>query len=191
MNPNYITVPLMFLIHSLFSLYILAVMLRFLFQSLRVNFRNPIASVIVSITHPPLKWLRRWIPAIGKWDSSAIVLALLLQMAAEISILLLQDVKTSIFTLIVRAISELVILSLNIFIFAIFARAILSWFNPNEYHPAYQLLIQITEPMINRCRRFIPNIQGLDFSPLAILLLLESVKLFTQPVLERFSYLLG
>ncbi|MEY4768772.1 MAG: hypothetical protein RL637_1411 [Pseudomonadota bacterium] len=191
MNPNYITVPLMFLIHSLFSLYILAVMLRFLFQSLRVNFRNPIASVIVSITHPPLKWLRRWIPAIGKWDTSAIVLALLLQMAAEISILLLQDVKTSIFTLIVRAISELVILSLNIFIFAIFARAILSWFNPNEYHPAYQLLIQITEPMINRCRRFIPNIQGLDFSPLAILLLLESVKLFTQPVLERFSYLLG
>jgi YggT family protein len=191
MNSTYLTVPLIFLINSLFSLYILAVMLRFLLQCVRADFRNPISVAIVAMTHPPLRFLRRFIPSMGTIDSSAVVLALSLQMLADVSILLLQDVKTSLFTLTVRSVSELIVLTLDIFIFAIFARALLSWFNPSHYHPAYALLSDLTDPVVNRCRKIIPDIKGLDFSPLAALLLLEVTKMFAQPLLDQFAYSLG
>jgi len=43
MSANYLTNPLEFLITTLFSLYILAVMLRFLLGAVRADFYNPIS----------------------------------------------------------------------------------------------------------------------------------------------------
>ena len=66
MNSSYVTDPVIFIIDSVFSLYILAVVLRFLLQWCQANFYNPISQFLVKITHPPLKLLRRYIPPVGK-----------------------------------------------------------------------------------------------------------------------------
>ena len=79
MGANYMTDPVVFLIDTLFSLYILAVMLRFLLQWIRADFYNPVSQFLVKITHPPLRVLRRFIPSVGRVDSSSLLLALLLQ----------------------------------------------------------------------------------------------------------------
>jgi YggT family protein len=191
MNAAYVTVPLIFLIDSLFSLYILAVMLRFLLQWVKADFRNPVAQILLKATHPPLKLLRRFIPPIGKIDTSCIVLALLLQMLTNASILLLQGVKTTVVTLLIFSCSHLIELTLNIFIFAIFAQALLSWFNPNHYNPSFSLLTHLTEPALNLCRRIIPDLGGLDFSPLVALLLLQLTKMLLLPPMEKLAYFLG
>ncbi len=186
MNASYITVPLIFLIDSLISLYILAVVLRFLLQWVKADFRNPICQALVTVTHPPLKLLRRFIPPMGKIDSSSIVLALLLQMTINISIwLILQKVSPNFFTLFVLSCAHLIGLTLNIFIFAIFAQALLSWFNPNIYNPNYILLANLTEPVLNLCRKVIPDLNGLDFSPLAAIILLQLTKMLLLPPLEE------
>lgn len=186
MNATYITTPLVFLIDSVLSLYILAVVLRFLLQWVKADFHNPVCQALVTVTHPPLKLLRRFVPPIGKIDSSSIVLALLLQMLINLSIwLLLQGVKPNFFTLLILSCANLIGLTLNIFIFAIFAQALLSWFNPNSYNPAFALLARLTEPVLNLCRKIIPDLNGLDFSPLAAIILLQLTKMLLLPPLEE------
>lgn len=190
MNAAYITVPLIFLIDSLISLYILAVVLRFLLQWVKADFHNPICQALVTVTHPPLKLLRRFVPPMGKIDSSSIVLALLLQMTTNVSIWLLQGINPNFFTLLVLSCAHLIGLTLNIFIFAIFAQALLSWFTPNSYHPNYTLLANLTEPVLNLCRKVIPDLNGLDFSPLAAIMLLQLTKmLLLPPIEEQLAYL--
>lgn len=191
MNAAYFTIPLIFLIDSLFSLYILAVILRFLLQCVRADFYNPISQFLLKITHPPLKFLRRYIPPIRKIDTASIVLALLLQMITDVTILFLQQVNTSIITLTLISFSQLISLSLNIFIFAIFVQALLSWFTPNNYNPAIALLTHLTNPILNFCRRFIPDLSGFDLSPLVAIILLQLTKMLILPPLERLAYFMG
>ncbi len=57
--------------------------------------------------------------------------------------------------------------------FAILARVLVSWVNPNPYHPAVQILDQITEPILAPIRRYLPQTGMIDFSPLVAIVLLE------------------
>lgn len=185
MNAAYLTEPLIFLIDSVLSLYILAVVLRFLLQRVKADFRNPLCQALVAVTHPPLKLLRRFVPPIGNVDSSSILLALALQILVNLTILLLKGIHPSFLTLLIISSTNLIGLTLNIFIFAIFAQALLSWFNPNSYNPAFTLLASLTNPILKFCRRIIPDINGLDFSPLAAIILLQLIRMLLLPPLEN------
>jgi YggT family protein len=191
MGTSYMTDPLIFLIDTVFSLYILAVVLRFLFQWTRADFYSPISQFLVKITHPPLKILRRLIPAVGKIDTSSIVLALTLQMVSDLSILMLKGVMVGIAGLVILSFTQLVSLIINVFVFAVFARAILSWFDPGNYNPASSLLQSLTEPLLSVCRKVIPNLGGIDLSPLAALVALQLAKMMILPPLQQLASLIG
>jgi YggT family protein len=59
---------------------------------------------------------------------------------------------------------------------AIVARAVISWFRVSPYHPAVQILDQVTEPLLAPLRRLIPPRGMIDFSPLVAILLLQVVQ---------------
>ncbi len=185
------TNPVVFLIDTLFSLYILFIVIRFLLQWTRADFYNPISQFLVKVTHPPLKILRRFIPSVGKIDTSSIVLALALQMLADFSILALKGVMVSIMALVVLSFSQLVSLLINVFVFAVFARAILSWFDPGNYNPASSLLHSLTEPLLGVCRKVIPDLGGIDLSPLVALVALQLAKMMILPPLSQLATLIG
>lgn len=191
MDASYMSNPVIFLIDTVFSLYILAVFLRFLLQWSNAEFYNPISQFLVKITHPPLRLLRRFVPSIGKIDTSSLVLILALQMLADFSILMLKGLTISIGALIIISFSQLLNLLFNIFIFAIFARAILSWINPGAFDAASSILYSLTEPVLDTCRRFVPDIGGVDLSPLAALILLQLAKMVVLPPLQQLAGLIG
>ncbi len=191
MDSSYMTDPVIFIIDSLFSLYILAVLLRFLLQWCGADFYNPISQVLVKATHPPLKLLRRFVPSIGRIDTSSLVLVLSLQMLADFSILLLKGVAISIGALTILSLTQLISLLINIFIYAVFARAILSWINPGSFDAASSILYSLTEPLLNTCRKFIPDLGGMDLSPLAVLMLLQLAKMVLLPPLHQLASLIG
>jgi YggT family protein len=191
MDSNYMTDPAIFIIDSLFSLYILAVLLRFLLQWCAADFYNPISQFLVKATHPPLRFLRRFVPAVGRIDTSSLVLVLGLQMLADFSILLLKGVAISIGALTILSLTQLISLLINIFIYAVFARAILSWINPGTFNAASSILYSLTEPMLNLCRKFIPDMGGIDLSPLAALMLLQLAKMVILPPLHQLASLIG
>ncbi len=72
----------------------------------------------------------------------------------------------------VIAIAEVVSLILTVYTWLIVARAVISWVDPNPYNPIVGFLYSVTEPVLERVRRVIPFIGGMDFSPIIVLLLL-------------------
>ena len=52
MGSSYVTNPIEFLINTLFGLYILLVMLRFLLAVVRADFYNPVSQFLVKVTNP-------------------------------------------------------------------------------------------------------------------------------------------
>jgi len=191
MDSTYMSNPIIFLTDSLFSLYILAVLLRFLLQWCGAPFYNPISQFLVKVTHPPLRILRRFIPPLGKIDTSSIVLVLILQMLANFIILILKGITINIGALTILSITDLVSLLINIFIFSVFARALLSWLNPGSFDAASSILANLTEPLLDLCRKFIPDLGGIDLSPLAALLFLQMAKMIILPPLQELANLIG
>ncbi|MGZ8190231.1 MAG: YggT family protein [Methylococcaceae bacterium] len=190
MGSTYLTDPIILIIDTLSSLYILAILLRFLLQWCGAAFYNPISQFLVKVTHPPLRILRRFVPPIGKIDTSSLVLVLILQMLANFTILILKGVSINIGALTILSIADLVSLLINIFIFAVFARALLSWMNPGAFDAASSILASLTEPVLDTCRKFIPDLGGIDLSPLAALLFLQLAKMVILPPLQELANLL-
>ncbi|WKJ91198.1 YggT family protein [Methylomonas montana] len=191
MGSNYMTDPVVFLIDTLFSLYILAVALRFLLQWTQADFYNPVSQFLVKITHPPLRIMRRFIPAIGRVDSSSLLLALLLQMIANFSILAIKGLSISFVALTLLSFTDLLKMLIDIFIYAIFAGAILSWFAAGSYSAASSILYSLTDPLLNICRKVLPDMGGIDLSPLVALVLLQLAKMMILPPLHQLVSLLG
>jgi YggT family protein len=69
-----------------------------------------------------------------------------------------------------NAITYVLEFSLNIYMYIMIARAILSWVNPDPYNPIVNFLYRATEPVLYRVRRMIPDMGGLDLSPMIVLL---------------------
>jgi len=188
MGSNYVTNPVEFLINTLFSLYILTIMLRFILAAVRADFYNPVSQFLVKVTNPLLLPLRKLIPAIGKVDTSSLVLMLVLQMASFGLIALLRGGQISLGALVILSIAELVGLLLNVFLFAIFIQVILSWVNPGTYNPVVSLLYSITEPVLRPCRRLIPPMSGMDLSPLVALIAIQLAKMLLLPPLLQLAH---
>ena len=72
--------------------------------------------------------------------------------------------------------------------FAFIARAMLSWFQGGYYHPVGRFLVQITEPLLAPLRRYIPPTSGLDFTPLAALIILWLVEQVVRGLLIMILY---
>lgn len=70
------------------------------------------------------------------------------------------------------AASQIVCVLFTILTVAIFARAIVSWFNMDPRSPIIQVLDAITEPIMDPIRRIMPRIGMIDLSPLVAILLL-------------------
>ncbi|QKT05047.1 YggT family protein [Ectothiorhodospiraceae bacterium 2226] len=187
MPGNYLLNPLEFLLSTLFSIYILAVMLRFLLQWARADFYNPISQFLVKVTNPPLIPLRRLIPGIGGIDWAAVLLMLVLQMASIALIIALRGGTLAVGPLALFSLAELVNLLFNVFIFAILIQVVISWINPGAYNPLISLLYSLNEPLLRPARRVIPPIGGLDLSPLAVIIALQVLKMLVVPPLRHLA----
>ena len=190
MSASYWATPAVFLVDTLFSLYIFALVLRFLLQWCRADHQNPLSRLLIRITHPPLKVLRRLIPSVGRIDSAALVLMLGLQILSGFLIFLIQGTRPSFGALGVWAIAQLLELALNIYFYAILIRAVLSWFGPLHYNPAIALLYSLTDPLLNASRRLLPATGGIDLSPLIPLIGLQLAKMLLLPPLQQLAALL-
>ncbi len=193
MGSGYLVNPLMLVINTLFDLYILLVLLRFLLQMLRADFYNPISQFIVRLTTPPLRVLRRIVPSIAGQDTASIVLCLIL-IYAKFMIIRLLDIShvpigtamapigsASYLGLFVIAIGDLVALTLTVFFGAIIIQVILSWISPGQYNPVIGLIGRIADPVLRPFRKIIPPLGGLDLTPLFAILLLMVAKMLLVP----------
>lgn len=167
-----------YLAQTVLTLALIAVLLRFLLQVVRADFYNPISQFLVRLTNPLVLPLRRIVPGLGGLDLSCLLLALLLQLAAIVLLLVLNGASLPNPALLLAwSALGLVGLVVNIYFFALLAMIIASWVAPTSRHPALLLLFQLTEPVMAPFRRMLPNMGGLDFSPILVFILINIVQI--------------
>lgn len=167
-----------------FGALISLIVLRVLLQWVRANFYNPICQFIYKATNPVLMPMRKVIPAWRNLDIAGVVLAWL---ATALKLVLLYATvgeSLGIAGLAVLALADLVDFTLLLYLVLILVRVVLS-FVGDSYHPVVPLVIQLTEPILKPCRRVLPNIAGIDFSPMLVLLLITLARvLVARPLLD-------
>jgi YggT family protein len=184
MTDSYLLNPLVFLIQTLFGLYIAVVAIRFLLQWVRADFYNPVSQFVVKVTSPVLRPLRRVIPGYGGLDLAALVLAWLLS-ALELAILaMVIGSDRSPLGAFGWAVPSLVELFINIFLFAVLIRVLLSWVSPDPYNPAVSLLTRITDPVMRPAQRLMRPISGVDLSPMLVVIGLVLLNMLLIPPLK-------
>lgn len=193
MNANpYLTNAGEYLISLIFELYILAVLLRLLLQTVRADFYNPVSQFLITITNPPLRYLRRWIPGYKGIDWPSIVLLLVLKAAELLLIALLKTGNIPAITgLLILIITHLLKLVIWVYLVIIILQAITSWVNPGAYNPMTVLMYQLTDPLLRPLRRFIPPAGGLDWTPFIILILLNLLLMILIAPLQDLGNLLA
>ena len=169
---------LIYLVQTFLTLYLLAMLLRFLLQLVKADFYNPISQFLVKITNPLVIPMRRIIPGHGGIDLASLLLAVLLQLAGIIALLLVNGLGLpNIGLLLLWSVIGVVGLLVNIYFFALLGMIILSWVAPGSRHPAIYLLHQITEPVMAPFRQALPAMGGLDFSPILVFILINVIQI--------------
>ena len=86
------------------------------------------------------------------------------------------------------ALARILDLAINLYIFIVIARALVSWVNPDPYNPIVRFLHNATDPLLYRIRRWLPFQMGaFDFTPIILLLALSVL----QQVLVNFLFRLA
>ena len=180
---------LIFIIQTLGSLYLLIVLMRFILQLVRANFYNPLCQFVVKATQPLLKPLRRVIPSLFGLDMSSLVLALLLQILLFVVVLTLNGYQAFTVLLLPWALIGIFSLFLKILFWSMIISVILSWVAPGSRSPGAELVYQITEPVLAPFRRLIPNLGGLDISPIFAFIAIQLIQSWVIPRLAYFAFM--
>lgn len=179
---------LQFLIESVFNLFAIALLLRFLLQWLRASFRNPFSQFLVALTNFIVLPLRKVIPGLGGLDLASLLAAWLVELVMALLVLAVNG-----FPLVVAgwgvvpgvalwAAVKLLSLGIYVFMGAVLLQALLSWVNP--YSPVAPVLYALSEPLLRPVRKILPPIGGIDLSPLVVLLALQLVLMLPMAWLE-------
>ena len=77
-----------------------------------------------------------------------------------------------------QATAQVLNIILQLYMWVIIVKALLSWVNPDPYNPIVQFLNSITEPILYRVRQLIPMTgMGIDFSPIIVLLAIQFLQI--------------
>lgn len=181
---------LVFIIRTLFDLYILTFAMRLLLQWAAVDKRNPLVQFILRVTNPLVIPLRRVLPPVGRIDTATAVVLVGLQVVATALVVRIGCVgEPEIVPILSLAVLNVVRLALSIFTWSIIIYVVLSWVSPGGYNPGAALVAAIVEPVLAPFRRLIPAIGGLDLSPLFALIALQAVSMLL-PVERLLSSML-
>jgi YggT family protein len=154
-----------YIVDTLFWLLLLAFVLRFLFQLVRADFRDPMADAILRVTNWLILPLRRILPPVGKIDTATVVAVLLIACVRTAATFALAGYGFADPLLFARLTGlGLVEMILKVYLFATLLYWIASFVSPGGYAPGIRLLSQLCEPILRRVRRVIPPIGQIDFS---------------------------
>jgi YggT family protein len=116
--------------------------------------------------------LRKVIPGLGGIDLASLVLALFVQAVAIVLILLLNGIQPPL-QVAIWAIIGVLSLFLKIYFWGLLITVIASWIAPGSYNPALILISQILEPAMKPIRKIMPDMGGLDLSPIIMFLTIQ------------------
>ena len=181
---------LIFILRTLFDLYVLVFVLRLLMQWTRVDTRNPFVQFILRVTNPLVMPLRRLLPPIGRLDSATLMALLGLQMLGTALLVQVGCIgRPGVVPILLITVLGIVRLILTVYFWTIIIYAVLSWVSPGGYNPGAALVSSLAEPLLRPVQRVIPLIGGIDLSPIFVLIALQAL-MMVLPTRQLWSAML-
>jgi YggT family protein len=89
---------------------------------------------------------------------------------------------------IILGIAKVLGVALNLYMWTIIIRALISWVNPDPYNPIVQILTRVTEPVLRPIRKLVPSWKlGIDLSPLIAILIVYFLEIAVVDTLVRIG----
>ena len=148
-----------------------ACLLRLYMQQQRMGFGNPVGRFVFALTNWLVLPLRRVLPAIGKWDTSSLVAAYLIELTKFGLLWLIAGVLSGAEWLPVLALFGLARLLLSSLTALMIIYAVMSWVRTES--PIADVIDRLCAPLLRPFRRVIPLLGGIDLSPLAFLVVVQ------------------
>jgi YggT family protein len=117
--------------------------------------------------------LRRILPSARRVDVASLVAVLLAAIVYVVAMVAIAGVDPLSFAPVIALVAVLSVIkwALNLIIWLTIIMALLSWLNPHS--PAMPILYQLTAPFLNPLRRVIPNLGGIDLSPILLFVIVQ------------------
>lgn len=170
---------LQFVLQNLVNLFLIALLLRFYMQWVRVPFHNPFAQFVIKLTDFAVRPLRRVIPGLFGVDMGTLLLALVLEFILLLALYGLDGYpflaagSKVLPAFLLLAVVRLASLGIYTLIGLVLVMAVLSMVNPlSSLMPVFAAL---AAPLLRPFRRLIPPIANFDLSPLAFLLVCQLI----------------
>jgi YggT family protein len=182
---------LQFLLQNLANLFLIALLLRFYMQWIRVPFQNPFAQFVIKFTDFAVRPLRRVIPGLFGMDLGTLLLAWVLEIGLLLALLGLEGFPFAIAGsaivpwLLLLAAVKLASLAVYVLIGLVIVMAVLSLVNP--FSPLMPVFSALATPLLRPFRRWVPPIANFDLSPLIFLLVCQLIIMLPLTWLERLA----
>lgn len=165
-------------------------LLRLMAELWRVQFHNPISQALYRYSNPVLAPIRRAIPNIARFNLSALLVALVLEMLKLGLEFALHGRFPGLLGWPLVAFGQLLDLAMMIYIVLIFVWSLSSLLGGDPGHPLLRFVAQLVEPPLLPLRRRMPTLGGLDFSPAVAILVLFLLRiLVAQPIIDLGAHL--
>ncbi len=162
----------LFLITTVFDLYLTLLAVRFILAWSGSDYLNPITLFISKVTHPLIKVIRRIIPTYANVEYATLFLLIFLESIKLLLVYIILSGYPDLSILLIMALHATLRLILNIFFYSIFLQAIILWIQPHPT-PLNQVLTLLTAPILKPLQRIIPPIGGMDLTPIPALILIQ------------------
>lgn len=178
---------LIYVLDTVLSLFVLAVLTRFYAQALRAPFRNPIADFVVSLTDFAVKPMRKVIPSAMGLDTASLLVAWIAEIVLQVVTYALVSPQALLSpgfwpTILILALFKLLKLSIYLLMGVVIIQAVLSWFSP--YHPIRPFFDALSRPFLRPIQRIVPLVGNVDLSPLVLWIALQVILMGPMAWLE-------
>ena len=180
-----------FVLDALFSIFIMAALVRFWMQAFRAPTRNNIAQFTMALTDFAVRPLRRVVPGLLNLDWASLIVAWVAELVLQVLLVLLFQGTINgevLPVLLFLAFVKLIRLSIYVFMGAIIVQAVLSWVVHN--HPMEPFFRAMTRPFLQPFQRAIPPIGGVDITPVLVLIAFQLVLMLPVGWLESTTDIL-
>jgi len=86
------------------------------------------------------------------------------------------------------SVAKIADIALTLYMYMIIGSALLSWVNPDPYNPIVRFLHRATDPVLDKIRGKMPNMGGIDLSPLAVILAIYFLQNFIVRSIAEIGY---
>lgn len=171
-----------FLINIIFSLFGIALIVRAWMYAIRLHPFNPYSQAVLRTTEWLVQPIRKAVSPGKRMDWPSILACWLTALVfLLVTILVLTGQPPPLDSLLPIALTAFLTIlkwAFNLILWVTLIQAVLSWVNPLA--PIMPVLQTLTAPMLDPIRRILPNMGGLDLSPLVLLVLAQVGMMFLQ-----------